>query len=57
MRNATLGYVKDFVAAVLACAVLFGVPFSEDQIAGLLLVIVTGGALALAINDRRRHPA
>ena len=52
-RNATVGYVKDFVYALLACAVLFGAPLTEDQVAGVLLVIVSGGALVLAVNDAR----
>lgn len=57
MRNATLGYIKDFVAALLACAVLFGLPVSEDQMAAILLVVTTGGALLLALNDRKvRQP-
>lgn len=53
MRNATVGYMKDFIAAALACAVLFGLPVSEDQIAGILLLVTSGGALWLAINDRQ----
>lgn len=51
-RNATVGYVKDFIAALLAAAVLFGLPLTEDQMAAVLLVVVAGGALWLHLNDR-----
>ena len=53
VRNASVGYVKDFVAALLALAVLFGLPLTEQQMAGILLVITTGGALWLGLNDRQ----
>ena len=55
VRNSTLGYVKDFVYALLARAVLFGLPLSEQQMAGILLVFTSGGVLLLNLNVRRQR--
>lgn len=52
-RNATVGYVKDAVAAILACLVLFGLPLNEQQLASILLVVTAVGTLVLALNDMR----
>jgi len=40
-----LGLLRDFVAAALAVAILFGANISDDQVAGVLLLTVTGAAL------------
>ena len=39
-----LGYLRDFIAAELGVAILFGVNMSDDQVAGILLVVTTGAA-------------
>lgn len=39
-----LGYIRDLAAAVIGLLILFNVPISEDQIAGILLVLTTAGA-------------
>jgi hypothetical protein len=57
LTNDKLGYLTAFVSAVLALAVLFGVDLSGDQIAGILLVISTGGALAFGLNTAVGKPA
>jgi hypothetical protein len=58
MTNELLGYIKDAVAALLQCLVLFGIwALTGEQIAGLLLVVTTFGTIALAINSRRGAPA
>ncbi len=53
MTNERLGYIKDFVTAVLGAAVLFGVGLTPEQIGGILLVVATGGALLLGWNSNR----
>jgi hypothetical protein len=47
MNTATniLGYVRDFAAAAVGLAILFGANFSDEQIAGILLLVTTGTAL------------
>ena len=40
-----LGYLRDFIAAGLGLAILFGADFTDDQIAGILLLVTTAGAL------------
>lgn len=54
-----LGLIRDFVAAVLGLLILFGVNFSDEQIAGVLLVVTTAAALGswawVAYRDRRRQ--
>lgn len=57
MTNDKLGYITAFVSAVLGLLVLFGVDLSQDQIAGILLVITTGSALAFAFNTAKGKPA
>lgn len=50
-----LGLVRDFVAAVLGLAILFGVGWSDEQVAGILLVVSTAlalGTYALASRGR-----
>jgi threonine/homoserine/homoserine lactone efflux protein len=53
MTNELLGYIKDFATSVLALAVLFGLALTDEQIAAILLVLTTAGALVLAWNSRR----
>jgi hypothetical protein len=58
MTNELLGYIKEAVAAVLQCLVLFGLwQLTGEQIAGLLLLVTTVGTVALAINSRKGAPA
>lgn len=40
-----LGLVRDLCAAVVGLLILFGVNLSDDQVAGILLVVTTAGAL------------
>jgi hypothetical protein len=40
-----LGLLRDLVAAVIGLLILFGVGLSDDQVAGILLVVSTAGAL------------
>ena len=40
-----IGYIRDLAAAVVGLAILFGADLSNDQVAGILLVITTGAAL------------
>lgn len=56
MRNATLSQILDAVKATIAVAILFGLPLSQDQFAGLMVAAAAWGIVAVAINDRRRHP-
>lgn len=57
ITNDKVGYITSFVSAVLGLAVLFGVDLSQDQIAGILLVITTGSALTFALNTAKGKPA
>lgn len=41
-----IGLIRDVVAAVIGLAILFGVSWSDEQVAGILLVVTTVGALA-----------
>lgn len=52
-----LGLARDFIAAGLGLAILFGVTISDDQIAGILLVVTTGVALASYIISNVNSPA
>lgn len=57
--STALGLVRDFIAAALGLAILFGANLSDDQIAGVLLVVSTGVALAAwayQAYDARRAP-
>lgn len=46
MNTSTIiGLLRDFVAAGLGLAILFGLNFTDEQIAGVLLVVTTAGAL------------
>jgi MFS-type transporter involved in bile tolerance (Atg22 family) len=40
-----IGLIRDAVAAVIGLAILFGVNWSDEQTAGILLVVTTVGAL------------
>jgi hypothetical protein len=40
-----LGLIRDLVSAIIGLLILFGVGLSDDQIAGILLVVTTAGAL------------
>lgn len=41
-----IGLVRDVVAAALALAILFNLNISDEQVAGVLLLVTTVGALA-----------
>lgn len=56
MRNVTLGYITQAVQATLAAAVLFGLPLSQDQQAGVVALIAAWGIVWLAFNDRKPAP-
>lgn len=47
-----IGLVRDVVAATLGVAILFGVNWSDEQVAGILLVVTTAGALASHLYSR-----
>ena len=47
-----IGYIRDLAAAVIGLAILFGANFSNDQVAGILLVVTTAGALVSYILAR-----
>jgi hypothetical protein len=50
----SIGLARDFVSAGLGLAILFGLNLTSDQIAGILLVVTTAGALgAHAYNTLR----
>lgn len=51
-----LGLIRDFLAAAIGLAILFGASFSDDQIAGILLVVTTGVALATYAYNRLVKP-
>jgi hypothetical protein len=52
-----IGLLRDVFAAALALAILFGVGFSDDQVAGLLLLFTTAGAFGTwAYGAYRRRP-
>lgn len=49
-----IGLVRDVVAAALGLAILFNLDISDEQIAGVLLLVTTVGALASwAYNARK----
>lgn len=50
-----LGLLRDVVAASLALAILFGLKLSDDQIAGILLLVTTLGAFGTWVYDSIRH--
>jgi hypothetical protein len=55
VTNELLGYIKEAIAAILQCLVLFGIwKLTGEQIAGLLLAVTTIGTVALAINSNRK---
>lgn len=49
-----LGYIRDFVVAVIALLIIFGVEISEDAIAGILLLVTTAFALGSYIYTKLR---
>lgn len=54
-----IGLIRDAVAAVIGLAILFGVNWSDDQVAGILLVVTTVGALVswLYAQHKKTPPA
>jgi hypothetical protein len=46
-----IGLFRDFIAAVLGLLILFGVDLTDEQIAGLLLVVTTGAAFGTYVYD------
>lgn len=50
-----IGLLRDFVAAALAVALLFGITITQEQIGGILLLVVTGGALATYVYQTLRQ--
>lgn len=56
MSGTTLiGLLRDVIAAVLGLAILFGAGFSDEQIAGVLLVVTTVAAFGTFVWTHRRH--
>lgn len=52
-----LGLIRDVVAAALGLAILFNLNISDEQIAGVLVLVTTVGALASwAYNARKASP-
>jgi hypothetical protein len=52
-----IGLVRDVIAAALGLAILFNLNISDEQIAGVLLLVTTIGALATwAYNVWRAQP-
>ena len=41
-----IGLIRDLVAAALGLAILFNLDISDEQIAGVLVLVTTVGALA-----------
>lgn len=52
-----LGLLRDFWAALVGLAVLFGAGWTDTQVAGILLVATTGAALVSWIVQQRRSSA
>lgn len=44
MLEKGLGLLRDVVAAIIALAILFGAHMSDEQVAGILLLLTTVGA-------------
>ena len=49
-----LGLLRDAVAAGLGLLILFGVDFSDEQVAGLLLFFTTAAAFGSYLFERSR---
>ena len=49
-----LGLIRDLVAAIVGLLILFGVDLTNDQVAGILLVVATAGALGSWIYQMRK---
>lgn len=49
-----LGLLRDLVAATLALAILFGAELSDDQVAGVLLLVTTAGAFGTWAYSARK---
>ena len=49
-----IGLIRDAVAAVIGLAILFGVNWSDEQTAGILLVVTTVGALGAFLYAQAR---
>lgn len=43
--SVVIGLVRDVVVAAIGLAILFGANFTDEQVAGILLLITTVGAL------------
>jgi hypothetical protein len=52
-----IGLLRDFMAAVLGLLILFGVDLTDEQIAGLLLVVTTGAAFGSYVYDQFKSGA
>lgn len=53
-----LGLLRDVIAAILALGILFGLSFSDEQVAGILLLVSTLGAFGTwAWKARKGTPA
>lgn len=50
-----IGLVRDFIAATLGLAIVFGVSLSDEQEAGILLVASTGLALGTFVYKSYRQ--
>ncbi len=51
------GYLRDLVAAVLGCALLFGLKLDNQQIGGILLVVTTAVAFGTYLYKARKGEA
>lgn len=54
MKTTLIGLLRDFVAACIGLLILFGVDITQDQVAGILLVLTTGSALGAWLYARRK---
>lgn len=53
-----LGLLRDVIAAALALGILFGLSFSDEQVAGILLLATTLGAFGTwAYKSVKSKPA
>lgn len=50
-------YILDALKATLAVAVLFGLPLSEAQLAGVVLALAAWSLVLQGLADRRRRKA
>ena len=52
-----LGLLRDVVAAALALAILFNLDISDEQVAGILLLVTTVGAFGTWAYKSRKASA